>query len=244
MFNLILVFCAMFCFSANALYVKQSEALSLNITKTFLSKTNCGLDCINIPSGYKTEYFRVLDVLEDDLANPNFELKSNVTLCTDQTDCETKLLTLDCGISDSSFPYQKLIKNDFTEIYCTRVVSYPQVSSGQKHVVIDQSLKDAYESTKAIKKAEDDAIQAKIADMDLGKKLYAIVQIKNKMKGLSKGQRRTLRTNLSTIKEDLMDGNLCDARVDIAALTADGTLILSSDITEILAKIDAYKTCP
>ncbi|MEE4245163.1 MAG: hypothetical protein V2I33_07115, partial [Kangiellaceae bacterium] len=59
-----------------------------------------------------------------------------------------------------------------------------------------------------------------------------------------KAQKKSLRASLKDIKDDLEAGHICEAKVDIDALSADGTLILQSDLDGVKGYLNANKTCP
>ena len=158
--------------------------------------------------------------------------KEEVETCVDEADCQAKLQLKTCSTQGASAIYTL----DPNEIYCT--LETPE------HVGENASLKSSYDSSKATADAQKLALDSQVYDMDFGKKLYAGVMLMNKSNGLSKAQRKQLRNDLKDIRSDLFDGDICSAREDIDALVADEVLIKSADKSAILAKIDAYKTCP
>lgn len=81
-------------------------------------------------------------------------------------------------------------------------------------------------------------------DIKFGESLYEDITLMIKSKsGMDKATRRATRASFSDITLDLKAGSICDAREDIAAITPT-TVITAQDITDVLALIDAYKTCP
>jgi len=242
-------------FSAFANYALRSEIESKSVGKVYLKKPKTG-DYLRLPSGYHKEYYKVIDEMINDIDQPIYEAKSNVVACAAVVDDpatteidETKTQEEDClekqaaQVCDGLNGYFVVRLEDNSEVYCTKLLGYVEVPSGNKIVVEDATLKAAYESAKATEAATEAAIKAKYADMAAGKRIYALVKISSDMKGLTKGQRKQLKTDLAKIKVDLLDGDLCIARDGIAALTANGTTILQSDIDNSLAAIDAIKTC-
>lgn len=81
-------------------------------------------------------------------------------------------------------------------------------------------------------------------DIGFGKGLYIKItkMIKDKS-GMDKATRRAVRASFKDIVEDLKAGSVCDAREDIAVITPTA-VITAQDIADVLAMIDAYKTCP
>lgn len=246
--------------SSFAGWVKESELIAGDIKKSHTSNGRCGEGCIEIPDRYNPAYHKRVEITENDYNKPNYEAKSNIVSCNaiadnpatteiDETktilqDCVEKAAALDCPESDTSHPYFVVRAADNSQVYCTRVVSYLQKSTGRYEVKEDAALKATYEGQAAAKKIEADAINQRIKDMDFGKRIYAAIQLLSKAKGLTKAQRRQFRNTNKDIKDDLLEGNICNARSDMATMAVDGVLITSqSEINGILAKIDAYKTC-
>jgi hypothetical protein len=153
-------------------------------------------------------------------------------------DCQEKLAALDCTGKGEAIRAE-----DNSEVYCSMLLRYEQKPAGYSRAVVNETLKAQFDASQAAKKAERQAVQSQLKDMEFGKRLYAQVQLLNKGKGLSKAQRRQLRKDLKTMRDDLLDGNVCNVRADLVALPANGTTILEADKTALLAKIDAYKTC-
>jgi len=84
------------------------------------------------------------------------------------------------------------------------------------------------------------ALEVIVNDMGFGKSLYAKIRLMNA--GKSKAVRDAMRVSLSPIRDALLDGDICSARTDIAAITPDAN-ITAQNLTDVLALIDAYKTC-
>lgn len=248
-----LIFITFLTLTAKANWVKEQEILNKDIKSVYLRKKFCPGVCYRIPNKTNASYLELVDIMENDLTKPVMS-KTDVVQCVaieddpatteiDETksledDCQEKLAALDCLNKGEA-----IRAADNSEVYCSMLLRYEQKPSGMKKVRIDETLKTQYETAKASQKAQEQAVEGQLEDMAFGKRLYASVQLLNKGKGLTKAQRRTLRQNLKTMRDDLMDGNICDVRSDLEALAADGTLIREADKTAFLAKIDAYKTC-
>lgn len=198
-----------------------------------------GADDILVPVGYNCNTHIIVDEMIDDITKP-VNSKSETQVCADQASCEALNSTKTC-----IDPLEKVIMAaDFSEIYCSKFLHFAKKLSGRKIVVEDATKKAAFDAAEAIKKAQADALSTRLKDMAFGKDLYASIQLLNISRGLTKAQRRQIRADFGTMREDLYDGNICDMRVDLVALVPDGVLIRAADKTSILAKIDAYKTCP
>lgn len=110
-------------------------------------------------------------------------------------------------------------------------------------LVEDLALKNTYLNSENIKESIKKSLESKLYDMEIGKKIYAQVQVSNRKKGLNKAQRRQLRKDLNDMRDDLFDGNICEVREDLLILTADGVLITSEDKASVIAFIDSLKKC-
>jgi hypothetical protein len=87
------------------------------------------------------------------------------------------------------------------------------------------------------------AVNEEIDNLNFGKRLFAEIKVLNKVKGLTKAQRDTLKSNLGSVYSDLIDGNICDVKTAVDGITPDGTLITQNDLDTIIAKIAAFKSC-
>jgi hypothetical protein len=239
--------------TARAQWVRESEILSKNWTSVS-RRAACPGTCYKVPVGSAPAFIELEEVTVNDLTKPVYS-KTDVVGCVEtqddpettevdetitlEDDCREKLAALDCTGKGEA-----IRAADNSEVYCSMLLRYEQKPAGYSKAVVNEALKSQWEAERAAKKAERQAVQSQVKDMDFGRQVYAAIQLLNKGKGLSKAQRRTLRQNLKTMRDDLLDGNICDVRADLVALSADGTLIREADKTAILARLDAYKTCP
>ncbi len=203
-----------------------------------LKKNTCIGECLEVSKNYQCETYKIANEMIDDLESKNYGPETDAESCVDEETCQEELLKLTC--SDG---YEKFIALNYSQVYCTEFLGYNKKESGRKIVAVDPIKKSAYETLQAAKKAQSDAIGLVLKDMSFGKNIYAAVRVMSKVKGLNKGQRKTLKSNLSEIRDSLLDGDICSARADIAGLTADGTLIKAENLTSVLAAIDAKYTC-
>lgn len=221
--------------------ISEVEKKLLDCSYPLAVSVSCSGACVEIKKSFKCETHELVDQMIDDPSSPIYEAKSNVVSCLDEADCLTKEAAQVC---DSQNGYFVVRVADNSEVYCTKLLGYNQMLSGSKVLQENAIKKSAHELNELTAQAEKNALDERLKDMEFGKKLYASVQLINESKGLNKGQRRQLRSDLAIIRDDLIDGNICDARADIVGLVADGTLIRTQDKTAVLAKIDAYKLCP
>jgi len=211
-------------------------------TKAFSTARGCvkfySKPCIDTGINYNPNTHKIADEMVEDFKSPIWATRSLVMTCAGKADCQAKALAKKCVNGRKPY-YDKA----FTEVWCNKITGYNKKPSGRKIVVEDAAKKAAYMAQKALEKSQEDAIDTRLKDMKFGQKLYAIVQVMNVKKGLTRPQRKLMRQNLKAIRDDLMDGDICSVRSEVAALVADGVLIKASDIAAILAKIDSYKTC-
>lgn len=240
----IFLICLLLSLNCAANWVKDSELISGDIKTVYLKKKKCGSDCVKIPIRYNKNFHKRMEVMIDDLSKPNYEAESQVESCSSESDCLEKLAAKDCGDSELA-PYKKYVSAENDKVYCTRIVSYQKKGTGSYEVRVDESLKSAYEALKAAKIAESNAVDSQLLYMEHGKRIYASIQLLSKSKGLNKAQRRKFRRDNKEIKDDLLEGNLCNARSDIQAMAVDGVLITNqAEIDSILQKIDSITSCP
>ncbi len=241
-------------FSALAQWVPEAEILSKSWTKVY-SRKSCPGTCHKIPKGeIDPSFVELEEVMVNDLDKPVMS-KTDIVECTavaddpatteiDETqslenNCVAKLAALDCTGKGKA-----IRALDNSEVYCSVLLRYEQKLAGYKKAAVNQTLKSQWETSRNVQKAQEAAINSQVQDMNFGRSLYASVQLLNKGKGLTKAQRRQLRQDLKTMREDLLDGSLCDVRADLLTLPVNGTTVTEADKAAILAKLDAYKTCP
>tara|TARA_Y100000310_G_scaffold243676_1_gene248254 strand:- start:22909 stop:23622 length:714 start_codon:yes stop_codon:yes gene_type:complete len=229
----------LFSLSSWAQFVPVSEIDAGSVTTVYRSQSICPGQCLKIPVGYNKAFHKKVEIMKPDLENPTIT-KSQGETCLDDEDCQSKLEAKTC--TDIEERAVKVLDSDPKEVYCTKT-TYPQIGSGQFKVVEDPDLKSDWISKRNARLAKEKEISDKMKDMNFGRRVYASVQILNKKKGLSKAQRRQLRNTLKTMRDDLLDGSICDVRQDLIDLNADGTLIMEDDKTQALKMIDDYKSC-
>jgi hypothetical protein len=204
-------------------YAKKDQISCENIG-TFYSGPKalqlCGENCAEVKGGFSCEYSAVI---------PETQMKQEVESCLDEADCQAKHELKSCKKG-------KPIKNlDLMEVYCTYL--------RPEHVGIDQAKKNAHDALKAQEEAQKNALSSVYKDMDFGKELYAKIMLMNKGAGLTKAQRKQMRKDLKDIKDDLSDGNICDARSEIALLAINPPIITQERKDAVLSLIDGYKVC-
>jgi len=119
-------------------------------------------ECIRTIGNYNHNFYKSVAEQTDDVANPNFEAKSSAVACVDEADCIQKELDQVCPVSDTDFKYVVIRVADNSEVYCTRIVSFPQIPTGKQVAVVDAGLKSTHDAGKLSKKNAKDARKADI----------------------------------------------------------------------------------
>jgi len=233
MFILILL---VFIKSSFGYYILESDVTNCGRKTVYSHERLCPSKCFKALEDLNCNYTEVCTTEVDDRSKPIFE-KDQIVNCLDAETCRDDYKEFTCTDPEKL----KDIDLDNLQLFCFKVLGYSKKNI--KVLVNNSGLKAAYENNKSTKLAEETAIEDRLKDMEFGRRIYAIVQLSNKQKGLSIGQRRTLRANLSSIRDDLIDGNICDAKADISAISPDGTLITQSDIDSVTNEINGYKSC-
>lgn len=229
-------FLIIFIFSLNAYSSGYKKESDIGVCNTPVRTSKCK-NCYIVKDGYDCNYSVLIDELVDDLDSP-VNSKTQIESCANKEDCESKNLTKVCTDQLEN----SVIAEDFSEIYCTKVLRYNKKQTGRKVVSIDQVKKSQYEKASQIQKQISETVNSKVQDMEKGKRIYALIQVSNRKKGLSKAQRRQLRNTLTDMRDDLFDGNICEVRAEVLELEA-GPLITEQDKASVIAQIDSYKNC-
>lgn len=85
-------------------------------------------------------------------------------------------------------------------------------------------------------------IALRIKRIEFGKRLIAIMSIRNDAKNLTTPQIIQLVTDFSDINTAWANGSIATSRALVDAITPDGTILTTADKTAILAEIDANLT--
>lgn len=92
---------------------------------------------------------------------------------------------------------------------------------------------------KIAKQQLENAIALRIKRQDFGRRLIAIITIRNDVKNLTSQQEEQIATSFASINSALLNGRIDNAKADIQAIVPDGTLVTQADIDAILAEIVA-----
>ncbi len=232
-----LFFLALFSFSVSASTWMPESWINAGSKSGFSNQGNCEtqtkLECFdigqNVPQALEKTVIQV-----DDLGRPVY-LKENTAACSDNSDCQTKFLALECAEGFSR------VKNlDLLEVYCTkRGEGYHQ--KDQAVFVLDQAKLDAHNAQELLKAQEaekESNIQIFLKRIDCGKRVIALMAVRNVPKNLNTAQVAQMAATYASIKGLLETASLNTAKAAIQAVVPDGILVTDDDKVALVAEID------
>jgi hypothetical protein len=98
------------------------------------------------------------------------------------------------------------------------------------------------DAAKIASQATEVAIALRMQRQDFGRRLIAMMSIRNDAKGLTVGQNATLMSTFSAINAALLNGSIDTAKSEIQSVTPDGTLVTQADKDAILSEITANES--
>jgi hypothetical protein len=221
--------------------------LNVNIGKS------CQGQCLEVLPSFNCEYSEIVDKMIDDETRPIHEAKSIVVACaavlddpsTTEID-ESKTLEQDClekeaaQICDGSQGYFKVRVADNSEVYCTKVVGYEQKVSGEKTITENATKKAAYDSSRLASEQMEAAIASAMKAIDHGKRVIALLLVRNASKGLTTAQIEQMNSTYAEIKNLLETGSLVTAKEKIESITPDGTIVTEADKVALVLEINSF----
>lgn len=202
----------------------SKEAHSLKNDCERISGEEC-FDLGNYPSSLYSEY----DKEVDDFTKPIY-FKADELSCLDENDCSAKFLALTCTQND----YYKIKNLDFLQVYCVKLAGYEKKFI--KSIQLDtQKLQDyqAQEIIKAQAGQKESNVQTAIKKIDCGKRVIALMVVRNVPKALSPAQIAQMNTVYAPIKGLLETASLVTAKEFILSTVADGVLVTEADKTDL-----------
>lgn len=170
----------------------------------------------------------------DDESKPNFS-KNNIEICTDIEDCKLKVQSKICLNSEYA------IYTPALELYCTKIISYEQKT--MKSIRQSSVLLSSYIAQKALKEADElqeQKLQEKIKLIDAGKRVIALLNLRNESKALTGEQIAQMVSTFAQIKGLLETGSLKTAKYAISQVVADGVVVTNEDKTALIAELDKW----
>lgn len=178
--------------------------------------------------------FETYTYLADDLSKPIYS-KSSIELCVDLDDCRLKIQSKTCQSDESPVFTLEL------ELYCTKVTGYQQKTL--KSIRQSSVLLTDYLAQKALKEADElqeQKLQEKIKLIDAGKRVIALLNLRNESKNLTGEQIGQMVTAFASIKGLLETGSLKTAKYLIGQVVADGVIVTDADKTALIAELDKW----
>jgi len=226
--------------SANASYLPESKVgKDTNGITVYGNSKKCASvyseSCIKIQKGYNPAYSELTDEIVDDYEKPTWATRSMVEVCSGQADCEQK-------VSDKACVDERhaLTDAEFTETWCNKITGYEQVLSGNKIIVENATKKAAYDSAKAASDAMEAAIEQAFKAINHGKRVIALLVVRNASKGLTTAQIEQMNSTYAEIKNLLETGSLVTAKEKINLITPDGTIVTEADKTALVSEINKF----
>lgn len=179
----------------------------------------CSGDCIQVKKEFNCNYSEI---------KPDTWLKEQTDSCADAVECQSKFESLVCDSSGFN-PIKNL---DLMEVYCTKFEA--------KHIISNASLKAAYEASQAQEKALEDGVKSALKRIEHGKRVIALLLVRNSSKNLSKGQVKQMVSTYAEIKGLLETGSLETAKDEINLITPDGTIVTEGDKSALVSEIDKF----
>lgn len=151
--------------------------------------------------------------------------ESEVESCSDESDCTAKLAAKSCPE-----PLQKFADALWTKVYCVELLG--------KQIVKDSAAYTAHLSAQAASAALESALKQAKALQECGKRVMALMLVRNQPKGLSTAQVKSIVSTYAPVEALLDSGSLVSAKEEIQAVSADGVLVTEADKTALTQEID------
>lgn len=175
----------------------------------------------------------------DDTTKPIYKPKYNIENCDSDADCQTKQGSKnDCTSGDYTAYEKNSPPIPGYSLYCIGISGYEQKEV--KVLVENAAEKTSVEAADAAKAQLRADIGAMKAHIKFGNRMIAYIGARNMAKSLTTAQVKTVVETYSTIQALLASGSIATAKVEIEAVTPDGTLITQADKDAILAEVNAY----
>lgn len=84
------------------------------------------------------------------------------------------------------------------------------------------------------------SIALKLKNMEFGKRVLAIVSVRNDAKSLQPADVLSLSNTYAPIQALLLNGSIATAKAQVEAIVPDGVLVTQADLDAILAEMNAY----
>lgn len=150
-----------------------------------------------------------------------------------QQGCEAKEGQVCYEITDKDLRYHTLQEVQIGE-------DENQVPIMETQLVEDVALKATVEAEDIALAASENLIKDKLKNMDFGKRVLALVSIRNDAKTLSTVNVASISATYAPIQALLLSGSIATAKNQILSIVPDGTLVTQADLDAIVAEINSY----
>lgn len=233
------IFLFLISFSGYAQYIPVSTVDQCS-AKEPKSKNVCESDssekCVKIDSKYNCSTYVSKEITSLDIDNPVYGERSDEESCESVNQCNEILLSKQC-------PEGLAPLTDDVSVYCASI-TYPVIGTGEYLAVEDSVKKASHLSSIAAKEQLQGAVTGIVSDMVFGRDLYAQARLLSISKGLDRAQRKLMRSELEAARDDLFDGDICSAKIEIAAIDTSLIPITDSEKQSFIDKIDSNYSCP
>lgn len=238
-FFILLVLATFNCF---ANYVSEDQVSDPKMVYRTMGKCQktSGKKCFKWEKGYikgsvsvQEKEFDVEDTSKPELLTQPVEFET----CSGMNDCNTKVEKKVCGQSE----YYARVQEDFERIYCVKSLGYPTKKETRRVLVEDIVKKNELITKTGQSEIERQQVQQIFKAIEHGKKVFALVQLMNKKKGLTKEQRKQVRQSTKPIREDLFEGYLEEARDKVQAMP-ESELVTAEDKQKVVDLINEFLT--
>lgn len=178
---------------------------------------------------YPSSVYSRATIEVDDYSRP-FYLKRDSEQCMDAFNCEEKFSLLSC----SEVGFEKIKNLDLLQVYCVKLDGYEKKS--EPTIVLDSQKLQTYEAQKAIEEVfrqKEAGLQVALRKIDCGKRVIALLVLRNSSKVLTTSQISQINSLYSPIKGLLETASLVTAKEAILNTSPDGLLITEGDIADL-----------
>lgn len=181
------------------------------------------------------ESYEVYTYEVDDESRPIFS-KTSEQSCLSLEDCSVKFIALVCTLPKFS------VKNlDLMQVYCAERIGF--FKKQLKSIRQSATLLSNFNTSKVLADSaalQESKLQEKIKLLDAGKRVIALLNLRNESKNLTTAQVGQLISTFSNIKSALETGSLVTAKYLISQVTPDGVVITSADKAALIAELDKF----
>lgn len=232
---LFLLLISLNCFASNWMPLSKIQSQSSQAHQLESDCLKSGEQCLDVgnePEVVQLGFFSLQDAMGDDFENPIWEAESEIDPCDGESACEIANRSKACPDQ-----YSKFIDQNFSRIYCTKIIGYSQKVIG-KSFLKDETAFNSYKTQKASAAQLEAGVNIALKLNQCGQRVIALMLVRNQPKGLTKPQVKQLVTTYKDIMSLLQSGSLATAKDEINAVSSDGVLVTAADKIALTQEID------